>query len=388
VIHIPLFLVSVLSVALETAFSYYVVAIWRPDAWLGTGAIFTSAMFLILTDLILIGSRLPHLKLADYVTKYFGRTLVLMLIAVVLVGGAASGLEAVYQVTPGEVRAQGKSDDICYVLDCSPSMDSYLGGSMTSARDSAHEALLNAINVMADGRRLSVVGYGETAQVALDWTSVDDGLRGRLPSLNSQWRAISYSGTDFSSALDMARTLVDPAVRAGRRVTVVMLSDGEDSSFQVSSLGFFTQNGVTIDTIFIGSGSGDAMLRSIANATGGAFYLADSVGALGEATTTTLANKKAMPDNLLTGRERTQGILPLNVLRPICLFLLGLALKLLGILMMGRNTNMASHFLHAALCGLAGALVVELGIQFGLPLIAALAAFWLINMLLIGRMET
>lgn len=387
-IHLPLLIVSIIGAGLETGLSYVLLEVYRLPPMLTTGILFGAAMLIIFLAIIIIGLTMPSLKLADYVRRHFGRTLVLMLAAVLLMGGLGIGLEAVYQLPPmaDAPKAYGQSD-ICFVVDFSASMTTEMGAS--DRRQNVCDSLVNTIRGMSDSQRVSIVCYGTSATTAMEWTGVDASLRDSISAIVDSYRNLEMGGTSFDSALIKARELAEQSRNAGKQPALVFMSDGE-SQMSDASLTYFIDNSIPVHTIFVSNvPSEQYVLERMSSATGGSAYtVTDQINLSVAMSEVSAGVEEESYDTLLTASGRRQGIIPLPAMRIVLLILLGFALRYMGGIMMGRNKSLRVHALGALVCGVVGAAVVEVGFMLtAIPAMLVVGAYWLINIVLIGRTD-
>lgn len=370
--------------------------------WVLSGGTFALGMLLsFLLILIVGGAGISH-RAADFVRDHLGRALALMLMSVALIFALGSGAEAVYHADKLSFGngaepepAQAAGTDVCYLLDCSSSMS---GGGIEDLR----AAFQDAVATVDNGRRISVVFYESSARIGHDWQALDDATRGAAIALVNA--AEATGGTNFKAALEMAEQQAIKAVAEGRAVSVIMISDGQDTGFvsvQACAPALVSKQ-VPVYTVGVGNAEVDT-LKAIASETGGAYseggVTAESFSAaLTEATANAMGADASAPkrDMLLSPRyARTEAIINPMILRIILLILVGFVFKLIVSICMGNNfQSLASHLLLALMTALVGAVVVEMGYQLssslsgGLSTVALIATpclYWVLMMTQIVR---
>lgn len=417
-------LLSIIFAVIEAALTWFALA-FEPiavllagvPAWLLTGAIFALGMLLTFVGIIVIGEMDIGCRAADFVKGHLGRTLVLGLMSILLVFALAMGAEAVYQLPPiappvpaatptpspsptpePTPEPAAASVDVCFVLDFSFSMSG-------TAEQSMKSAFVQTLSALPDGMQVSVVRYESDAQVLVPWRELNAASRAEVAGIVS---ASSVSGgTDFEDALAAAAAMANQDLAAGRKVAVLMLSDGEDGIQSVNSCApDLIRNRVPVYTLYIGTGRAPDSLLQIATETGGQLKTSAADLANLGANMSSLAQQVAqaptpeptpeptptpmptpvptdhIPDTLLTERDLgREGLFNISAMRILLLSVLCFAFKLIAVVCVGNNkSHFIVHFLHALITAVLAAAAVEFGYVLGLPVAAIVAVFWVLMM--------
>ncbi|NOX08611.1 MAG: VWA domain-containing protein [Gammaproteobacteria bacterium] len=145
------------------------------------------------------------------------------------------------------------------VIDDSGSMG---GSRMTAAIGAAKQF----IDLMSLGEKVAVVGFDSSARVDFALTElVDESNRTAAKAAIDGLSA--GGGTDFTSALATAQTVLAATTSSDNRY-LVMMSDGEADAPDTS---WYQTNSVPIYTIALGDGADATVLQSMANATNGLY---------------------------------------------------------------------------------------------------------------------
>ena len=159
--------------------------------------------------------------------------------------------------------------DVVLALDSSGSMQ---WNDPSGARKVAASAFVDAL---LDGDRVAVVDFDSQAVLRQPLTSDFTAARNAIQQIDSS------GGTNLSAAMMSSLDELDRAGRDSQRI-IVLLTDGVGT---YSSL--LTQrasaSGVTVYTVGLGAETDEALLGSIASATGGRFYLVQDAADLGSA---------------------------------------------------------------------------------------------------------
>lgn len=171
------------------------------------------------------------------------------------------------------------SYDTVIAIDCSGSMSDsdqlftytyrdtlYPGSSYdvrTCYRRLASEDYIKAQNT---GDRTAVVLFESSSMIACNLTD------SRMEAIQAVDRVYSSGGTDFESAIGTSISVLSHA-NEGSRKTILLLSDGQ-SQISNATLANAKAQGITIHTVFIGSGTDNPLMQHIAEQTGGEYFQA------------------------------------------------------------------------------------------------------------------
>lgn len=169
--------------------------------------------------------------------------------------------------------------DTVIAIDCSGSMSSndpnfeytvrntlYPGSSYTKTTCYRKLAAENFVEAQKSNDNTGIVLFDSTANVAC-------GLTDSVLELKSAiGRIYSSGGASFNSAINTSLNMLLASVRNSEKM-ILLVSDGE-SSINDSYINVAKENGITINTVYIGKGADNSLLQSIAHQTGGQYFKA------------------------------------------------------------------------------------------------------------------
>ncbi len=171
------------------------------------------------------------------------------------------------------------SYDTIIAIDCSGSMSLndpafeytyrdtlYPGSVYTVATCYRKLAAENFIQAQDTDNRTAVVTFDSSASIACDLTN------SILEAVHALDGIYSSGGTDFEIAIQTSVNVLNNGNREAEKM-ILFLSDGEDSVSQ-TTLDNARDSGITIHTVYIGSGSESPVLKQIAEQTGGEYFKA------------------------------------------------------------------------------------------------------------------
>ena len=339
---------------------------------LAVGCVFATGMLLSFLLIIVIGVLGLTSHAADFVHDHMGRVLALALIATIIVFALGTGGEAVYEIKGG--AKQKKTADLMFVLDYSTSMNNALDTGGQTRFDGLCAAFGDVVNGLEPDQRISVVRYEEYGHVLLDWTAMSDANRRKaIDKVRGEEPDVGV--TNYWEGLKKADELVKIAVKAGRPVAVVMISDGEAPEVDVSECApTIHARKVPVYTLGIGNDA-DAdvsyqILKSISEQTGGQLMISandladisENFQLAVESAVADAAGGEAVSDTVLSpmtvGRSTSK-----HVRNILMLLLASLVFRMIVNICVGNNaSNMLPHLLSAlALAGIGTAAVLWFG---------------------------
>ncbi len=163
--------------------------------------------------------------------------------------------------------------DLVVVLDRSGSMQ---GQPIATAVGAVREL----ISGLADGDRFALVSYASAAQLDIALEVADPGARSRWNGRLGHLQATG--GTNLSSGLDLADSVLTRASRGGRAPRVIVLSDGlaNQGDFSLPGLRARAARALAgeyvLSSVGIGAGFDETVMSALADAgTGNFYYLPD-----------------------------------------------------------------------------------------------------------------
>jgi hypothetical protein len=389
-------IVSVIAALAEFGISYQLMHSFGTSLPLPvqTAIVFAVGMLFVFLTIIIVGATAPQLKAADFVRNHFGRTLALMLMSVILLGGLGFGGEAVYQIQPDTNEPKVMNPDVLFLVDESASMGGLFNDSsinMFSPLCDELETILQGLAKDYPGTNVSILSFGGDVVKRQTWAEVTtNNYKSMVDIVRNNYR--NTLETSFYAALEAAYKSIVDRTQVDRNTIVIMLSDGQagGESFYKDAMNLLINDGIKIYGVFMGTGnSGD--LANVCNKTGGKLWEARQIsdfGVIKDAVDNAILIESVpvttnAPDTLLTERERTTGIMNLTVLRILLLAIIGFVFKLIAVISIGRNkNNSASHVLHALVTAVLSALVIEFGYTLLPPSLHSipLAVYWILMM--------
>lgn len=163
---------------------------------------------------------------------------------------------------PTEGNQTAKNLNIAFVIDVSGSM---YGSNIRNAK-----AVMNDfVNNMSEEDQATIIAFSDYAQVQQALTNNKDNLKASINSLSA------YGGTTISSGIKLGIEQLSGENKEDRYNTIILLTDGEDYSFN-SSWNYYadlcSDNGITAYSLGIGNDVSSSHLTKFAEATGGKYY--------------------------------------------------------------------------------------------------------------------
>lgn len=179
------------------------------------------------------------------------------------------------EVWNNEIRAPGddSSDmtglDIVLVIDSSGSMTSNDGQNLRIA------AAKEFVAKLSENDRAAVVDFDNYSNLYQSFTNDHDLLNSAIDRVDSS------GGTSLSAGMNLAlqQFISESYTRTDAYKYIIFLTDGE-GSYSNSYTNTAIENGIVVYTIGLGSGVDEALLRQIAESTGGKYFFASTADAL------------------------------------------------------------------------------------------------------------
>ena len=337
------------------------------------GCVFAVGMLLSFLLIIVIGELGITSHAADFVHDHLGRVLALALISAIIVFALGVGGEAVYEIK-GSAK-QKKTADLVFVLDYSTSMTSSLDTGNQTRFDGLCAAFSDVVNSLEPDQRISVVRYEEYGHVLLDWTAMSDANRQKaIETVRGEQPDVGY--TNYWEGILKADALVETAVKAGRPVAVVMISDGEANEVDIEQCApTIHARKVPMYTLGIGNDA-DAdksyqVLKSISDQTGGQLVISandlsdisKSFQLAVESAVANVADGETLPDTMVSPSAVGSRGTSKQVRNILMLLLVSLVFRMIVNICVGNNaSNMLPHLLSALiLAGIGTAAIIWLG---------------------------
>ena len=140
---------------------------------------------------------------------------------------------------------------------------------MTCNRKLAAE---NYIKAQKDNDKTAIVLFESSAYVAC---SLTDSKTTATSALNTIY---SSGGTNFEAAVNTSVEVLKSADKSSKKM-ILFLSDGE-SSISESALNYAVANDIVINSVYIGSGSDNSLLKHMSEKTGGEYFKATTADEL------------------------------------------------------------------------------------------------------------
>lgn len=301
----------------------------------------------------------PRLNGASWRQRYVGtswKLLVPATLVMLLLAGAV--FEFLYELNVGRARTV---KDIVLIIDNSGSMQE------TDPDDRRYEAAKSLIGQMDSGKQVAVIVFDDQPELIQPFVRVRD-----QEVKNEVYAAIdalepTNSGTDIGEALQSSMEQIK-GQSSSRGAMAILLSDGVSSVHLAQVLADYQDRGVAVNTIGLGLSmaggnfEGAALLKDIAEQTGGQYY--DEV----DASNLTFVFQKIYDtlDERTLVTERT-GMMENSTYYMILriIFVLGLgALLGLALGMMFDNRHLAKSFtIGGVVSGLLAGILLELGLN-------------------------
>lgn len=301
----------------------------------------------------------PRLNGASWRQRYVGtswKLLVPVTLVMMLLAGAA--FEFLYELNVGRARTV---KDIVLIIDNSGSMQE------TDPDDRRYEAAKSLVGQMDSSKQVSVIVFDDQPELIQPFVRVRD-----QSVKNEVYTAIdalepTNSGTDIGEALQSSMEQIK-GQSSSRGAMAILLSDGVSSVNLAQVLADYQDRGVAVNTIGLGLSvaggnfEGSALLKEIAEQTGGQYY--DEADASNLTFVFQTIYNKLDERTLVTERTGTmENSTYYMILRVI--FVLGLgALLGLSLGMMFDNRHLAKSFtIGGAVSGLLAGMLLELGLS-------------------------
>ena len=282
------------------------------------------------------------------------KALVFAVLAALVVGGAAMGLEFVYEL--GYQYVGVNYDDYVFVIDDSGSMFS------SDRKDKRYEALEMLVESMDESNQVGLVRFSSGVDSEAAPALLDDAHRQTIDGVLAQ--TTQGGGTDIQVALMRAAEMLDTAKRQGYATAVILLSDG--AAYVDTDAVAQRFNGLDVDicTVALGHGADRRLLQTLADDTGGLALEVSDADML--RSTYRLLNGGRLTRCLLLPRIGADRSDLLHAAMCV-IFLAVLGVLIGGALILMFNTHyMNPHVMVCVAASGVGALILELGNDFGL----------------------
>jgi Ca-activated chloride channel family protein len=227
-------------------------------------------LFCLIAELIA-----PRLNGSSWRQRYTGLSWKLLVPATLLLLFVAGGLvQLIYGLQFGGVKPV---KDIVLAIDNSGSMLE------TDPDNERYTAAKQLINNMESDKRVAVVVFSDAAELLQPFTSVS--TQAEKDTVNTAIDAIepTNGGTNFSLALDESMNTIKGMGDAERGKMVILLSDGFSESSLNEQIAAYQEQQIVVNTIGLSvvDARGSALLKEIADSTGGSYYDVTKANGLG-----------------------------------------------------------------------------------------------------------
>lgn len=142
----------------------------------------------------------------------------------------------------------------------------YPGSSYKEISNYRKLASKNFVNAQTSTAQTGIVLFESTARIVCGLTNSNYALISALDEI------YSYGGTDFDAGVNTSLNMLLNA-RSDSEKIIILVSDGQ-SSISTTTLNRVIENGIKINTVYIGGQNDNELLRRIAIQTGGEYFKA------------------------------------------------------------------------------------------------------------------